>query len=99
VRPRGYVSVNAAADAAGIERRAYRAKLQAEHEKQGGILWTFSKNPDAPNAKFWTTIAVLKVIDPEAFGEVTQLDILELREMVLEDRQRLTRIEKKVNIK
>ena len=99
MRPRGYVALNAAADMAGVERRAYRQKFKAAHEDKGGILWTFSKNPSAPNAKLWTTIEVLREVDPEAFGDVTQLDIIELREMILEDRKRIARVERKVNIK
>lgn len=96
MRPRGYLAVNAAADMAGVDRRSYREKLKAAHEKTGGILVVFAKNPNAQNAKLWTTLAALREADPETFGEVTQMDIMELREMILEDRKRIARIEKKV---
>ena len=99
MRPRGYLAVNAAADMAGVDRRAYREKLRAAHEKTGGVLVVFAKNPKAPNAKLWTTIEALRKADPETFGEVTQLDIFELREMILEDRNRLARLERKVGVK
>jgi hypothetical protein len=96
MRPRGFLAVNAAADMAGRDRRAFRLELQALHEKHGKVIYRYSP---APNAKLWTTIDALKEWIPEAFGDVTALDILELREMVVDQGRRLTRIEKKVNTK
>jgi hypothetical protein len=96
MRPRGFVAVNAAADMAGKDRRWFREELQALHEQHGGVI--FKKSP-APNAKQWTTWRALQKYMREEFGDVTQLDVLELREMILEDRKRLIRVEKKVNAK
>lgn len=96
MRPRGLVTVNAAAEMAGKDRREFRAELRALHEQHGGII--FVKSPK-PNAKLWTSWKALQKFMREEFGDVTALDVLELREMILEDRKRLTRIEKKVNIK
>ena len=96
MRPRGYLAVNAAADIAGRDRRDFRDELWKLHEEHGSVVFRFS---EAPNAKLWTTIHALKKYIPEVFGEVTQLDVLELREMIVEDRRRLARLEKKVNTK
>jgi hypothetical protein len=97
MRPRGFVAVNSAADMAGKDRRVFRRELRDIHDppRLNAIFTRSSK----PNAKLWTTWKVLTEHMREEFGDVTALDVLELREMILEDRKRLTRVEKKVNIK
>lgn len=96
MRPRGFIAVSAAADMAGKDRRVFRAELQAAHDQHGGVIF---RRSEAPNAKLWTTWRALQRYMREEFGDVTALDVLELREMILEDRKRLARVEKKVNIK
>jgi hypothetical protein len=101
MRPRGFVAVNSAADMAGKDRRVFRDELWTVHAElikagKPGAIFTRSK---ARNAKLWTTWRVLQEHLNEEFGDVTALDVLELREMIVEDRKRLARIEKKVNIK
>lgn len=81
---------------AGKDRRWFRTELQALHEEHGGVIFTRSHKP---NAKQWTTWKALQTYMREEFGDVTALDVLELREMILEDRKRIARLEKKVSTK
>lgn len=89
--------MNAAADMAGKDRRVFREELRALNDPPRlKAIFTRSK---APNAKLWTTWKVLQEHMKEEFGDVTALDVLELREMIVEVQKRVTRVEKKVNTK
>lgn len=96
MKRRRYLTANDAADAFGMERREFRERLHELHEEHGGVIF---RKSDARNAKLWTTREVLRKHFPEAFGEITQLDIIELLELLHESRKRIARLEKKVNTK
>lgn len=90
------IGVNEAAQVFGLEVREFRERLWELHEEHGGVI--FRSSP-ARNAKLWTTREALRKHFPEAFGEITQLDMLELVEQLQETRRRLHRLEKKVGAK
>lgn len=93
---RRIIGVNEAAAFFGLEIREFRDRLWELHEEHGGIIF---KKSEARNAKLWTTKEALRKHFPEAFGEITSLDIIELVEMNQELRRRLERVEKKVGAK
>ena len=87
----GELSVADAAKLLGREPRAFRDELQALHETHGDVLWRYS---EAKNAKQWTSLAALRRVRPGLFDiEVSPLQVLELRQQVIEHGRRLSRLE------
>lgn len=88
----GYISIADAAKAAGLDRRAMRKLLKQKHKRHGGVLFRLG---EGRNSKFWTTPAALQKIMPERFAEVTELDLLELRQLSTKVERRLALLERR----
>lgn len=89
----GYIRIAKAARLAGMKPRRMRSRLRALQRKHGGVLFRFG---DAPNSPLLTTVVALRRLMPERFDEVSELDLIELRSMLLEAQQRIGRLERKV---
>lgn len=91
----GYIGIREATRLAGLNRKTVLRKLRRVHRRTP-VLFKFS---EAPNAKLWTTPDAMRLAFPERFGEMPQLDVLELRQMVMELEQRTAALERKVSAK
>lgn len=92
----GELSVGDAAELFGRPAWAFRRELQALHDKHGDVLWKYSEKP---NAKLWTSLAALRRVLPGLFEiEISPLDVLELRQMVVEHGKRITRLERRQRV-
>jgi hypothetical protein len=89
----GYISIADAAKAAGLTPRAMRKLLKRKHKHLGGVLFRLG---EGRNSKFWTTPGALQRIMPERFGTVTELDLLELRQLSTSVERRLSLLERRV---
>jgi hypothetical protein len=91
-RDEGYVGISQAARLAGMPTWLMRRRLKSLHRRHGQVLFRFT---DGKNSKLWTTPQALRRVMPERFDEVSELDLIELRTLLLEAQHRIAREERK----
>lgn len=88
----GYISIAHAGKLAGIPAWVMRRRLKTLHRRHGQVLFRFT---DGKNSKLWTTPQALRRVMPERFEEVSELDLIELRTLLLEAQHRIYREERR----